>query len=185
LRTLTSRIALLLLRLIEDRLWAVHDFEIRWHSEQRRARLRAHDVRKAERLLSHARIAPLAVNDGLEIGRSPHLRNNRDGPIISDLSRGNRVGRPHAVHKDAFHSLRTKVLRTPLILFTRNQMLFEEYPGGGAATVTGSASGGGNGGAFPSTTLMATAVPATPAVCAPRGGSAGIFCAVFSVKSRV
>ncbi len=128
LRTLTRRFALLLFRLKEDRLWAVHDFEIRRHGEQRRTGLRAHDVRKAERLLSHARIAPPAVNDGLEIGRSPHLCNNRDGPIISDLSRGDRVGRPHAVHKDAFHSLRTKVLRTPLILFTGNQMLFEEYP---------------------------------------------------------
>jgi hypothetical protein len=45
---------------------AVHGFEIRRHSEQRRVRLRADDVREAKRLLAHAWIAPLAVDHGLE-----------------------------------------------------------------------------------------------------------------------
>jgi hypothetical protein len=58
----------LLVHAIEDGLGTFDQFEIGGYGEQGTIRFGARDVRKLEGLLAHARIASLAVNDGLEIG---------------------------------------------------------------------------------------------------------------------
>src|SRR5215472_9910413 len=155
----------LLFRSIKDGRRGIHDFEIGGHGEQGRIRIASHDIRQAERLFPHARVAPFAVDHRLEIGRSPHFGHNRNRLLISDLTGWYRVRRSCTLHQDAFHGLRTKVV--------------------------GIASGGGNGGAsLPSATLIvnvppAAEPPATPPVPTERGGSSGIFCAVFSARFNV
>ena len=117
----------LLFRSIKDRRRGIHDFEIGGHGEQGRIRIASHDIRQAERLFPHARVAPFAVDHRLEIGRSPHLGHNRNRLLISDLTGWYRVRRSCALHQDAFHGLRTKVLGIRLALPLRNQVFLEEY----------------------------------------------------------
>ena len=117
----------LLLRSIKDRRRGIHDFEIRGHREQGRIRLGPHDIRQTERLFPHTRIAPFTGDHRLEFRRSPQFGNNRDRLLISNLTRRYRARRSCALHQDAFHGLRTKVLGIRLALPLRNQVFLEEY----------------------------------------------------------
>src|SRR6267154_25875 len=110
---------------ILDWLRAFHDLEVWRHGEQGRVGLGAHYVGKAEGLFAHAGVGAFAEDDGLQVGRSPNLADNRDGALVPDLAGGDRMGRAHAVHEDTFHGLRTEVLCGGLGLFV--QVLLNEH----------------------------------------------------------
>src|SRR5579863_6302189 len=114
-----SRSRRLLVRAIEDGLGTLGYFEIGRHREQGSIRLGARDVRKLEGLLANAGVASLAVNDGLEIGRSPNFSDDADRLVIADLARWDGPRRAHAGHKDALHRLRTEVFSGGLSLIIR------------------------------------------------------------------
>ena len=108
--------AALLIRTINYGLGAFDDFEIRWHREQRSFRLISRDICKLEDLLAHAGITSLAIDDGLEIGRSPDLGDDGNRLLITDLPRGDRPRGAYSSYKDAFHRLRTEIFRRDLCL---------------------------------------------------------------------
>ena len=101
---------------IDDVLRAVENFEISRNSEQGRVGIAALDVRKLERLIAHARIAALTVNDGLKVGRGPNLRHDADGLVVADLTGGNCVRRAHSVDEHSAHGLRAEVLGAFLVV---------------------------------------------------------------------
>src|SRR5271169_5432596 len=82
-----------------------------------------------ESLLSHSRVGPLTVDNRVQIGRRPNLRDDANGPVVPNFIGGNRMRRSHSLHLDAFHGLRAELLRVDLALvIIRDESFLDRDP---------------------------------------------------------
>jgi hypothetical protein len=110
---------------IDDRLRNFDEFEIGRHGEQRRVRIISIDIRKLEGLLPHARIGSLAIDDSVEVGRSPDLGDDGDRLLVPDLARWNGVTRAHPGYKNTLHGLRAEVFRVAGGTFSKSRSRYQ------------------------------------------------------------
>src|SRR5215475_15094066 len=100
----------LLAALIKDRFWPLDNLEIGRDCEKRRIRLGPNDVRQPEHLLSHARVASLAIDNRLEFRRGPNLGYDVERLLIADLAGRNGARGAHTIGENALYRLRAELL---------------------------------------------------------------------------
>src|SRR6185369_12167894 len=108
---------------IHNVLRTIGEPEVWRHGEQRSVGFGAHEIGEFEGLLAHARIAALAGDDGLEVGRSPDFSHDHDGLIVADRSGGNRARCAYSGDDDALHGLSAKVFGGRLTLSLSKQLV--------------------------------------------------------------